>query len=191
MIKTRGLKMHEREEECFSDRKIRKNKPDKRWTIDVDVYLYEAGPPAVFDVDTCLPSVDDPHDSNRRIVFHNSGRPGFMLRYRLFDNTNNGNGSGYVFPSPPGPDHVRDPLQWAMWSREGHDCPPAGYHAQWDEFTSVEVQDNGTTLLVWNKNQKAAEFAYTLRVTNDGGQSYVDLDPGGNNMNGGIPLKWR
>lgn len=163
---------------------VGRNRPQKAWEIDVDVYLNSVGPPAQFKLDTCLPTEPDGTDPNERIVFRNKGRPGFTINFRLFDDTNDGNGSGYVFPDPPGPRHVSDPKQWAMWSREGQGCPPPGYADQWSEFTSVDVQDNGQTLVVRNLNNTRTLFGYTLRVTNNDGQTFVELDPGGNNMNG-------
>jgi hypothetical protein len=46
--------------------------------------------------------------------------------------------------------------------------------------------NNGTGLLVYNDNPQPAlgEFHYALRVTNDGGATYCDLDPGGVDTNG-------
>jgi hypothetical protein len=161
-----------------------KHHPDNPWTVDVDVYLYSVGPPAEFTVDTCLPVELDCDDPHGRIVFRNNGRDGFNLVFRLFDNTNGGEGSGYVFPDPPGPKHVSDHNKWALWSKEGEGCPPAGYADQWSEFTSTSVTDQGQTLIVRNKNSTRTLFGYTLRVTNDDGQTFVNLDPGGNNMNG-------
>jgi hypothetical protein len=127
--------MHATEQSCETLSKVRKNHPKKGWIVDVDVYLYEVHP-VDFEIETCLPVVPDPPNPNPKIVFHNSGRDGFTVRFRLFDNTRDGNGSNYVFPDPPGPKNADDPLQWALWSRKGHGCPPPDCHAQWDEFTS-------------------------------------------------------
>jgi hypothetical protein len=151
-------------------------KPTKPWETDIDVYLTSVGPPAQFQISTCLPL-----DQSGNIVFYNNGRPGFMLHFRLYDQTNNGAGSGYVFPSPPAPPN--QPMNWAMWSSAGSGCPVPGC-GQWSEFTTVNVKDQGTTLVVQNTNTSQTVFGYTLRVTNDNGSTFVDLDPGGNNQNG-------
>lgn len=151
-------------------------KPDKPWEVDIDVYLESVGPPAKFKIKTCLPV--DPADENITYFF-NKGRPGFTVSFHLYDNTNNGAGSGYVFPNPPKPPHKES--EWALWSRQGPGCPPKDY-GQWDGFTSINVKDHGLTLVVTNKNDSVTEFGYTLRVTD--GANFVDLDPGGNNQNG-------
>lgn len=150
--------------------------PTKPWEAEVDVYLTSAGPPAVFEIETCLPV-----DAEDNIVFNNNGRPGFNINFRFYDNTNGGNGSGYVFPNPPTPPNKE--MQWAMWSSAGQGCPTPGC-GQWSEFTSVSVKDQGKTLVVRNTNSSPTFFGYTLRVTNDGGANFVDLDPGGSNQNG-------
>lgn len=151
--------------------------PSKPWEIDIDVYLKAVGPPADFEIMTCLPI--DPGNGN--ISFSNKGRPGFTIAFHLYDNTNGGLGSGYVFPNPPAPPNKKS--EWALWSRQGPGCPPKDY-GQWDEFTSNNVKDQGLTLVVTNKNESVTAFGYTLRVTNDNGATFVDLDPGGNNQNG-------
>jgi hypothetical protein len=163
-----------------------KHHPSRQWAVDVDVYLNAVGPGNVadFEVVTCLPVENSAPDPHGRIVFRNNGRPGFTINFRLFDNTNDGNGSGYVFPDPPGPKRVGNHQKWAMWSRIGEGCPPADYADQWEEFTSTDVLDEGATLVVRNLNNTSTLFGYTLRVTNDEGQTFVNLDPGGNNMNG-------
>jgi hypothetical protein len=170
-------------DEC---RAAAKHHPTRQWAVDVDVYLYSVGPGdhADFEVVSCLPVDKEAPDPHGRIVFQNNGRPGFTVNFRLFDNTNKGEGSGYVFPNPPGPKHVSDPEKWAMWSRIGEGCPPADYADQWEEFASTDVIDEGTTLVVRNLNQTRTLFGYTLRVTNNDGASFVNLDPGGHNMNG-------
>lgn len=155
--------------------------PQKAWEIDIDVYLYSVGPPADFEIMACLP-VDT---ANENLIFYNQGRPGFVINYRLYDNTNNGAGSGYKFPNPPAPPNRES--EWALWSRQGSGCPPLN-HGQWAEFTSQNVKDQGETLVVINKNESVTEFGYTLRVTNDNGKNFVDLDPGGLNQNGNNPL---
>lgn len=150
--------------------------PNKPWEIDVDVYLNSVGPPVDFDIRACLPV-----DANDKLIFNNKGRRGFMISFHLYDNTNNGAGSGYVFHNPHKQPNRES--EWALWSRDLPGCPPQNY-GQWDEFTSQSVKNQGQTLVVENKNETITEFGYTLRVTNDNGASFVDLDPGGLNQNG-------
>ncbi len=142
--------------------------PDKEWLIQVDVYLEDAASdPAKFRLESCLPM-----DLQGVITFHNRGRPGFEILFNLIDETN----SGYCFP----PNRKRDD---ALWSRQGPGCPPKDYGQQWDQFEVVRVvEPDRTTLVVHNKNDFVTEFGYTLRVTNDGGVTFVDLDPGGLNQ---------
>ena len=56
----------------------------------------------------------------------------------------------------------------------------------WDVFEPVRVINDRTTLVVRNDNPSPAlgPFKYTLRVTNDDGNSYTELDPGGEDRNG-------
>ena len=144
--------------------------PDKPWVVDADVYLDHVGPPAVFHIDSSLPVQDG------NLVFYNHHRPGFTINFHLWDNT----GGNYVFPNPPAPPHNEE--QWALWASEGEGCPPPC--SSWSVFTAQSVKDQGLTLVVRNLNDSVTEFGYTLRVTNDGGDTFVDLDPGGTNMNG-------
>jgi hypothetical protein len=156
--------------------------PTKPWELDIDVYLTSVGPPAQFSIDTCLPFEFKDGDSHAWIHFHSSDRTaGFKLNFRLYDNT--GAVPPYVFPNPPGnPKQGGDPNKWALWSSEGEGCPPEA--AQWDQFTAQSVADQGTTLVVSNLNTYKTDFGYTLRVTNDNGKTFVNLDPGGTNYNG-------
>jgi len=172
---------HGRAAEAQGGPAIDAGKPTKAWEAEVDVYLKSVNP-LNFELATCLPV-----DNAGNIVFYNNGRPGFMISFRLFDDTNNGNGSGYVFPNPPDPPNQK--AKWAMWSSQGAGCP-APECGQWPEFTTVNVKDQGTTLVVHNTNSTQTLFGYTLRVTNDNGATFVDLDPGGNNMNGSTRFNW-
>jgi hypothetical protein len=145
--------------------------PDKPWVVDVDVYLEDIGPPVEFHIDSSLP-VD-----GGNLVFYNRHRPGFTINFRLWDNTAEGN---YVFPNPPAPPNNEE--AWALWSSKGKGCPPPC--SSWSVFSAQSVKDQGLTLVVRNLNDSMTEFGYTLRVTNNGGDTFVELDPGGNNMNG-------
>jgi hypothetical protein len=157
--------------------------PTKPWDVEVDVTLTSAGPPAVFDVQTCLP-----RDGDGNIVFRNNGRPGFSVKFRFYDNTTDGQGSGYAFPQ--GADQND-----AIWSQLGENNCPQDPGA-WDVFDkqSISIQQNGATLVVRNPNPKLqsgdgqGKFTYTLNVTQTGGKPYLPLDPGGVNMNGGSGL---
>lgn len=152
--------------------------PKDAWNVVIDVYLNSVGPApdyaADFDVQTCLPMEFVGNDPRRHVLFFNDGRPGFNVTFRLFDNTNGGQGSGYRFAKN------KDD---AVWSQLGEDCPTEPVN---QVFQRPVVQD-ATTLVVFNPNQDPwlGEFHYTLNVSIDGDEPYVPLDPGGNNMNGG------
>lgn len=145
--------------------------PKDPWPIDVDVYLEDVTDPdnPKFRLETCLQI-----DENEVITFYNRGRPGFEIKFNLFDET----GEGYRFP-PQSKRHE------ALWSRQGAGCPPDNYGQQWREFEVVRVKEpDQESLIVRNLNETVTEFGYTLRVTKDDGTNYVNLDPGGNNQNG-------
>ena len=140
--------------------------PKKPWDVEVDVYLTKACPNPTFDIYTTLPS------NGGDIVFENHHRPGFNVRFNLYDET----GDGYVFPPQA---KVRE----ACWSQAGTTCPTSPV---WDVFDPHRVENGGATLVVFNDNPTPAigPFKYTLRVTKDGGATYCDLDPGGLDGNG-------
>ena len=146
--------------------------PTKPWEVEIDVTLNSAGPPAQFQIQTCLPV-----NSNGDIVFRNNGRPGFNLTFRLYDNTSEG---GYAFPQGA---NETD----AVWSIVGENgCPSEG---AWEVFpkSNIRVEDNGATLVVFNPNSgptPQGNFRYTLNLTRAGATSYTALDPGGSNQNG-------
>lgn len=146
-------------------RKMIRSMAKKPWLSEVDIYL---GPPRnrpSFELQTGL-------EMNRakRIVFRNRRRPGFIIKFRLHDPRN----FGYRFPS--------DPMD-AVWSKAGTVCPKAAVRTI---FWPFAVEDEGMTLVVYNKNPGPAigYFKYSLRVTRDGGNSFELLDPGGNDQNG-------
>lgn len=148
--------------------------PKDPWPVEVDVYLEDVTDPAnpKFRLETCLPI--DHTGSDQVITFHNRGRPGFEIKFNLFDKT----GNGYRFP-PQAKRHQ------ALWSRQGAGCPPDNYGQQWREFEVVRVIEPAQeSLVVRNRNETITQFGYTLRVTNDDGASYLNLDPGGDNQNG-------
>ena len=142
------------------------------WDVEVDIYLTKGCPDPEFEIRTTLPI--DPATGN--IIFQNNRRPGFNIKFNLFDET----GSGYVFPSQP-------QVQQACWSQLGTSCPQTSV---WQVFDPRRVSNHGQTLEVYNQNPSQSggnglgPFKYTLRVTNDGGATYCDLDPGGDDQNG-------
>jgi hypothetical protein len=142
------------------------------WDVDVDVYLLSVGPPVSYRIESYLQP-----QGNGDLVFLNHGRPGFNVNFHLHDETN----SGYKFNGPPN-------LQQAIWSQLGTSCPTSGV---WDVFDPKSVKDQGMTLVAFNRNPAPAQgiFQYALNVTNNNGASYVSIDPGGNNMNGGTPFQ--
>jgi hypothetical protein len=139
------------------------------WLVDVDVYLEDPVGPK-FRMETSLPTRGE--GDKKVIVFENRRRPGFDIKFNLIDES----AQGYCFPRKESE---------ALWSRRGPGCPPVNYGQQWDEF-KVErvVEPDRTILVVHNANMTKTEFGYTLRVTNDDGRTFVDLDPGGSNQNG-------
>lgn len=137
------------------------------WGVEVDVYLEKAGANPKFRIHTSLPV-----DPSGNIIFENNHRPGFNVRFNLYDET----GDGYLFP----PDRK---VKEACWSQVGTSCPRTQV---WDVFDPIRVINGDQTLVVYNDNPSPplGQFKYTLRVTNDGGSTYCDLDPGGTDMNG-------
>jgi hypothetical protein len=135
------------------------------WEVDVDVYVYgeDCDPPFV--IDSYLQAKE-----GGKLVFHNRGRHGFFVRFQLHDET----GEGWKFPRQ---------AEHALRSSYGPGCPPASA-GQWPQFTAHHSEANGTRLVVRNLNETVAEFGYTLRITKDGGETFRDLDPGGDNQNG-------
>lgn len=146
--------------------------------VDVNVFIDDptTDPPRFRFETTQLPMGPDNH-----LHFANCGHPGFCIYYHLQDPTH-----GYLFPEaslyphPPGPKDEH--LNQALYSAVGTNCPTSS--GQWGQFKAFAVENAGRTLVVHNKNQSPASFGYTLRVTNDAGQSYLPLDPGGTNTNG-------
>ena len=138
------------------------------WQVDVDVYLYDSGATPPFKIESYLQA----DKKNDNLQFHNRGRHGFLINFHLHDET----GKNYQFPKPA------DKAE-ALWSSMGPGCPPPNC-GQWKEFTAERIIQNRSVLVVRNLNETVTEFGYTLRVTNDDGATYRDLDPGGDNWNG-------
>ena len=116
-----------------------------------------------------------PVGADGALIFNNDNHNGFNIDFVLIDQT----GQGYAFP----PNNNKGQ---AVSSRLGaiNDCPPQGTSVV---LSPVNISGpNNNTLSVHNPNQGSVvgSFSYALWVTKDGGQSYVSIDPGGNNMNG-------
>ncbi|HUG45047.1 MAG TPA: hypothetical protein VMK31_00865 [Sphingomicrobium sp.] len=142
--------------------------------VHVDVIVTPGNnPPFKFET-ADLPMVPDNH-----LKFNNCNHPGFCVHYDLKDPP-----AGYrfpdstMFPSEPPGQH----LKAALYCKVNSTCPTSP--STWGQFEAVEVKNNGNTLVVHNRNQSAAQFGYTLRVTNDNGKTFLDLDPVGTNSNG-------
>ena len=109
------------------------------------------------------------------LIFENDGHSGFFVYFDLKDP----NKLGYKFPP-------NNKMNDAVWSRLGEGaCPDT---EAWEIFDPRSVTNQGMTLRVRNTNvgSDVGKFGYTLRVTKDGGASYLPLDPGGDNKNGPI-----
>jgi hypothetical protein len=140
--------------------------------VHVDVILLADGNPPDFQIvpkgTGKLPT------KNGRLVFENDGRPGFDIYFDLTDGT----GQGYKFP----PNSKKDD---AVWSKVGaNSCPET---EAWEVFKPLSIEGPDRSVLkVYNENPCPAQgdFEYTLRITTDGGRTYLPLDPGGLNQNG-------
>lgn len=145
-------------------------KPNPPKDVTIDVVLNLAGDPPFK-----LKSNDIHIDDNNHITFDNDDHDGFILHYRL-----TGVNNGYYFPNPK---TNKSCLSDALYSARGSACPKS--KGQWGQFKATDISDDCMTLTVRNFNAKGqeGEFAYTLRITNDG-DNYFNLDPGGTNNNG-------
>lgn len=112
--------------------------------------------------------------SNGALVFNNDHRNGFDIDFILTDQTN----GGYLWP----PNNLKDK---AVWSKLGTACPGS---PDTDVFHALKVDQTCTILTVHNPNvsPSVGAFQYTLCLTNDGGNTYLELDPGGLNNNGPV-----
>lgn len=152
----------------------------------VDVFIKKISP---LDFDVLPSQKNDPQLGMKQtakpgqpdIVFHNNKHKGFEIHFELQGDTH-----GYFFPPN---------AQEAVWSQRGTACPNVS--GVWDVFEPIEVVASGEpperrTLKVKNLNphmgggKGQGKFMYNLRVTN--GIRPLDLDPGGENQNGGYGL---
>jgi hypothetical protein len=106
--------------------------------------------------------------ATNELTFHNYDHPGYVITFRLKEPN-----FGYAFP---------DDLDEALFSVDRPICPDT--RGQWAQFKAKAVSDGGKSLVVRNHNKDKVRFGYTLRVTDDKGASFWNLDPIGSNENG-------
>lgn len=147
------------------------NTPNAPLEVHVQVFLHPGAPNGDFHFETS----DLPMGPDNHLYFTNQCHPGFLIHYDLQGN------NAYVFPDSS---ISTDYLHEALYCHAHANCPTS--KATWGQFTGQSVEQAGKTLVVLNKNDSPANFAYTLRVTNDRGSHYLPLDPGGTNRNGGV-----
>jgi hypothetical protein len=111
---------------------------------------------------------------NGVLVFNNDHHNGFDIQFTFIDQTN----SGYLWP----PNNLKGQSVWSTVGT-GNPCPGS---PNTEVFHAIGVDQSRTVLTVNNPNPSPAQgaFQYTLCVTNDGGNTYLQLDPGGLNNNG-------
>jgi hypothetical protein len=146
---------------------------DDPWLVQVDVFLDDVKNPKnpKFRLRSCLPqekrNVNGKEE--RYLIFTNYDRNGFKIFFQLHDKT----GGNYCFPNK---------ADDAVWSKTGKKCPDEAWATN-TVFQPVEVIDGKTLVVEFPNKTVIGDFRYTLRVTNDGGSTYVDLDPGGTGNN--------
>lgn len=121
-----------------------------------------------------IAATDDPCSPDFNLdgyrTFHNDHRPGFILYFDIKDP----DGTGCVFD----PD---DPL-WVDGDTIPPVCPPV--NKSWPQFFSIDVINDGQTLIVRNKNIDIQKFSFMLRFRRPGCRNAIEFDPIGNNQNG-------
>src|SRR3954451_21841159 len=145
--------------------------PTKPRDVHVQVFIHPGDPMGDYHFETS----DLPMGPNNHLYFHNCDHPGLHVHYDIQPGTN------YVFPDKSMTNNWRNE---ALWATSGTSCPTSQPNPQWPTFKAEDIENSGTTLVVHNANGQKEDFWYTLRVTNDGGQHYLPLDPGGTNENG-------
>lgn len=63
-------------------------------------------------------------------------------------------------------------------------CPPQGTSDVFKALSVGGTNNNILTVLNTNQDPYVGVFSYVLWITNDGGTTYIELDPGGVNQNG-------
>ncbi len=108
------------------------------------------------------------------LIFVNDHFPGFQISFVLIDNTH----QNYAFP----PNSKKD---LAVSSVMGAGlCPPQGTSDVFKALSVGGTNNNILTVLNTNQDPYVGVFSYVLWITNDGGTTYIELDPGGVNQNG-------
>lgn len=142
--------------------------------VRVKVVLHAPGDPKPFHFE----SDDLPIGQDDRIYFSNCGKKiGFMIHYDLVDDLR----PGFRFPTRQ--QHGNDYLAEALWVSQSGGCPTR--RSNWPVFRAMREERDGGTLVVRNMNREVEDFFYTLRVVY--GSTWLELDPGGSNQNGGEP----
>lgn len=118
-------------------------------------------------------SNDLPKDANGDLVFTNDHHPGFNVDFHFCDETP----AKYSFP----PNAQKADAVWSL--RGASNCPTQQAS---EVFQPLNISSDCKTLTVHNSNESpnVGHFGYTLRVTKDGGATFLALDPGGLNQNG-------
>ena len=150
----------------------KEGRPARPWTVEVDVYLEDEGPPAQFHLDSSLPK-----GPNGDLIFQNNHRPGFNIEFHLIDLT----GKGYLFPKPAD-------LKDSIWCERGTaSCPTSAVD---DILTPRNVSPDRKTLTAYtekpdeNHGGPIGPFRFTLNVTKTGEPPFLPLDPGGDDQDG-------
>jgi len=110
-------------------------------------------------------STDLPIGPDNHIYFKFGKKDGFRVHFTLDDPT-------YTF---------LDKKEDALYAHNQAACPPGP--CSLDGFKALRFDNGKQTLIVHNKNDATTDFGFTLRVTNDGGKTHLDLDPIGSNQN--------
>jgi hypothetical protein len=155
------------------------NPEDKAWPVHIDVYLdNDTTSPPEFRVESSMPSYTEQGQNKKIIKFENNNRPGFKIHFHLHDKT----GQGYEF--------VRN-ADDAVWSKIGKTCPQSEVQ---EVFEPRRTKSDGTfgvpMLVVYYPNENnIGRFQYTLNVVKPGSTTPLQLDPGGDGLNGPRTLR--
>lgn len=154
----------------------------KEVSINIELVTNSTKPGFVDFIPSSKVRVPDTSKRMHKFKFKNSGHPGFLIHFNLIDPA----GLGWEFPATPARDDPKD----AMWVKpiqsEDDPCPDSEVH--WDGFKALSVEPYNSRpnskLIVENPNTDEQLFAFTLRLTNDGGKTFVPYDPIGEDQNG-------
>ena len=117
-------------------------------------------------------TIGDREDLTFENDIKNDPRPGYIVYFDIAEDA----GLDCKF-------HAPDPM-WVQPVAQGQKfCPSSPCH--WDQFRTIDIINNGKTLMVRNENDYEHAFAFTLRFEVAGCTGKVfTCDPGGNNQNG-------